>query len=280
MLCFRLGFFLNPKVSVASELLLCRVEELRSYATCLGLGASVIRQRTATNVHGTSGPSSATDPDVPALTAFVQVICGDTYIRAKMIPTLFGGSHVLSHKTLVGGLILLLFVTNYYQFRSNSELKNRFSSHQAQSLEPTQLVARSCFDGKLLSHSTPVPDSIVRSVLSRTISTYGIVVVLNRIQCMNCYEFHRDQIRQLATKDTIPIFAVAAGDYLTLLTKDFPHIAILPQEEKRADAFSNRYPHAILLVDRTGRIVCSDISDQQRRDVGKMFYSVLRSFLS
>lgn len=197
-----------------------------------------------------------------------------------MTLTRFDSSQMLSSKIVVGALTFLLFVTNYYQYKNNSELKKDFSGYVAQSSELSYPVYRSHFDGKWLSQCTPVADSIARSVLPRSISTYGIVIVLNRIQCMSCYEFHRDHIRELVTTYSIPVFAVAAGDYLTLLTKDFLQIAVLHLEQMRADAFSNHYPHVILFVDRAGRIVCSDISDQQHRDVAKMFYSILRSFLS
>jgi hypothetical protein len=215
-----------------------------------------------------------TGPDVPMLSE-------DSCIPAETLNIFFMLCKSHYNKTMAGLLIFLLFITNLYQLKTASELKIQLNRSDGRLVDVPLLLARTHFDGKALSHCAPVSDSILRTLLPRMISTYGVVIVLNKIECMSCYEFHRDRIRELVTRYSIPVLGLASGDYATLLIRDFPQIVILRYEERQAiQAISNRYTHVILFVDRTGRIVCSDVSDQQSRDVGKMLYSVLRSFLS
>lgn len=139
---------------------------------------------------------------------------------------------------------------------------------------------RVAFDGKAIWQAIPVVDSLTRQLLGGSRSAYSIVLVLGRIQCSACYEFHRDRIRSLADTYSVPLFAVARGGYRTLLAKDFPRMTFLPYRDSLANLISGEYSHAVFLVDRCGKILCSDVSEQAGRDIGETFYSVLSNFLS
>ncbi|MER3525315.1 MAG: hypothetical protein C4326_15045, partial [Ignavibacteria bacterium] len=114
-------------------------------------------------------------------------------------------------------MILLSFAINYFQYISLRDSKDNlhFTSRQPADI-PRVLAARLSFDGRRLAHCVPVSDSMVCTLFPRTISTYANVMVLNRIECMSCYEYHRDHVRELSETAQIPILAVARGDDGTL----------------------------------------------------------------
>lgn len=184
-------------------------------------------------------------------------------------------------RALMGVCVVMIMVSNAYLLWKYLALADERKDHSnVQTIAPSS-VSRVLFDGRFFWDVVPTSKEVIlNKMTARDKFPYKLIGVLNKIECMSCYDFHIDHIRQLITTYGLQVFMIASSDYMTFIRRDIPQAIVIPEEAKWYTRSTKNYSHVFLLVDQHGRILCSDISDQTSYEIGRAFYSIVESFLS
>jgi len=99
---------------------------------------------------------------------------------------------------------------------------------------------------------------------------YKIVIWYDSIGCPKCYTFHRNRIHQIGMKNVIVLYN---GQY-QFMKKDFIKSQFLIAHNK-----NSKYKQIIMLINKDGIILYSDLLKYQLFGYSNLFYNIVEKYL-